>query len=126
MTNKRRTKKKTKGKKRATRSSESSFSSDDSEDERMIKRSIARVQIETLARTRLVEARPKKEEEKYGDDGRVDYKAMKNKFMKTTKVKGINYVDVLSEMPEWFRGAPRRMVDAFQGAEDAKKVVEDA
>jgi hypothetical protein len=42
------------------------------------------------------------------------------------KVKGINYVDVLNEMPHWFKGAPKRMVDAFQGAGNPKRAVDDA
>ena len=106
--------------------SSSESSSDESDDGRSIKKSMRQIQMEQLTRSRMIEARPKTEEQKYGDDGKVDYKALKNRFMSTTKVKGVNYVDVLNEMPHWFKGAPKRMVEAFQGAENPKEAVNEA
>ena len=136
IVNKRKAKKNKKGKKRpasslgesssSSSSSSTESSSDESEDDKSIKKSIRQIQMEQLTRARMAEARPKEEMHKYGDDGKVDYKALKNKFMSMINVKGINYVDVLNEMPYWFRGAPGRMVEAFQGADNPKKAVEEA
>ena len=75
------------------------------------------IRVESLARERLRDAAPKTEEEKYGDKGDVDYHALKNRFQALTKVKGINFFDVLNEMPKWFRGPPKMLVEAFQGSE---------
>ena len=79
-----------------------------------------------MARDRLRDAAPGSEAEKYGDGGKVDYHALKNRFQSLSKVHGMNYFDVLSEMPKWFKGAPRRLVEAFQGAENPRKAVKAA
>ena len=42
---------------------------------------LAEIQLESLARARLVEAAPKMENEKYGENSRVDYHALKNRFI---------------------------------------------
>merc|ERR1712228_647921 len=41
-------------------------------------------------------------------------------------VNGINFFDVLCEMPKWFCGPPRTLVEAFQGAKRPKKAVKAA
>ena len=62
-------------------------------------------------------------EEKYGDKGVVDYHALKNRFQSLANVEGINYFDILAEMPKWFKGAPKTLVEAFQGAPRPRKAV---
>ena len=84
------------------------------------------IRVESLARERLKDAAPKRDEDRYGDNGTVDYHATKNKFQSLSKVSGINFFDVLSEMPKWFRGPPKMLVEAFQGSGSPKKAVKAA
>ena len=72
--------------------------------------------MEALARERLHESRPKTEAEKYGDDKKVNYRMFKAKFQSLTNVKGINHLNVLNELPNWLRGAPKRLTEAFNGS----------
>ena len=81
--------------------------------------------MEALARERLHESRPKKEDEKYGDDEKVNYRMFKAKFQSLANVRGINHLDVLNELPNWLRGAPKRLTEAFCGAEDPKETIQD-
>ena len=71
------------------------------------------------------EARPKMEAEKYGDDEKVNYRMFKVKFQSLANVQGINHLDVLNELPNWLRGAPKKLTEAFNGAEDPKEAVQD-
>ena len=108
----------------------SSSDSSDSEEGRSSKKgkkgsSLRRVRMEALARERLHEARPKTEAEKYGDDETVNYQMFKVKFQSLASVKRINYLNVLNELPNWLRGAPKRLTEAFNGAEDPKAAVQD-
>ena len=83
------------------------------------------VKMEQLARSRMVEARPKNEEEKFGDNGTVTYQSFKNRFNAVAKVEGINPLDVLNEISNWLTGTPKRMADAFKGADDPKQAIKD-
>ena len=101
--------------------SSSSSNSSDSEEERSPKKgrkkgSLRRVRMEALARERLHESQPKIEAEKYGDDEKVNYRMFKAKFQSFANVKCINYLVVLNELPNWLRGAPKRLTEAFNGA----------
>ena len=40
-------------------------------------------------------------------------------------MEGINHLDVLNQIGNWLTGTPKRMADAFKGAEDPKKAVKD-
>ena len=71
----------------------------------------------------MVEARPKTEEEKYGDDGSTKYQAFKNKFRSVTNVKGINQLDVLNEISNWMKGTPKVLAEGFQGAKNPKSAM---
>ena len=89
------------------------------------KRTMKDLRMETLARERLIEARPRREEEKYGDDGKVNFQAFKNRFDAVAKDRGANPIDVLNELPNWLRGTPKYLVEAFMGAEDPEEAVEE-
>ena len=89
------------------------------------RRSMKELRMETLARERLMEARPKREEEKYGDDGKVNFQAFRNRFNAVAKDRGANPIDILNELPNWLRGTPKYLVEAFLGAEDPEKAVEE-
>ena len=65
------------------------------------------IKKEALARQRMVEARPKGEEEKYGDEANSNYQAFKSKFRSVTNVQGINQLDVLNEITNWLKGTPK-------------------
>ena len=106
-------------------SSSSDSESDSSEKERGKKRTMKEVKIEQLARSRMVEARPKCEDEKFGDNGLVTYQSFKNRFNAVAKVEGINPLDVLNEIGNWLTGTPKRMADAFKGADDPKQAIKD-
>ena len=116
----------------STSSSEDSSTETDSssEDEKRKRKRGSRVErnirVESLARERLRDAAPKTDEERYGDSGAVDYHALKNRLQALSSVKGINYFDVLTEMPRWFRGAPKTLVEAFQGSTKPRKAVRKA
>ena len=79
---------------------------------------------ETLARQRMIDARPKSEEEKYGDDGRITYMAFKRKFKAITNVRGINHLDILNEIFYWLRGSPKTMAEPFKEIEDPEEAME--
>ena len=66
-------------------------------------KSLRDIQLETLARSRMIEARPKREEEKFGDDGRINYQAFKNRFRSVTRVEGMNPLDALAEILYWLK-----------------------
>ena len=68
----------------------------------------------------MIDARPKTEEEKYGDDGKMTYMAFRRKFRAVTNVKGINDLDILTEISFWLRGTPKAMVQPFKEIEDAE------
>ena len=114
---------------RASTSSEESSpdeSESESSDEEIAKgKTMREVKMEQLARSRMVEARPKSEEEKFGDNGNVTYQSFKNRFNAVTKVEGINPLDVLNEISNWLTGTPKRMADAFKGGEDPKQAMKD-
>ena len=77
------------------------------------RRTMKELRMEALARERLIEARPRREEEKYGDDGRVNFQAFRNRFDAVAKDRGANPIDVLNELPNWLRGTPKYLVEAF-------------
>ena len=89
------------------------------------KNSLKRVKLEQLARSRMIEARPKNESEKFGDDGDISYQTFKNRFMAVTKVEGINALDVLNKITNWLKGTPMRMAQAYKGAEDPKEAMKE-
>merc|ERR1712212_1131932 len=78
------------------------------------------IQQESLARQRMIDARPKSEDEKYGDDGKMSYMAFRRKFKAVTSVKGINDLDILTEISFWLRGTPKAMVQPFKEIKDAE------
>ena len=49
----------------------------------------------------------------------------KAKFQSLANVRGINHLDVLNKLPNWLRGAPKRLTEAFNGAEDPRAAVQD-
>ena len=49
----------------------------------------------------------------------------KAEFQSLANVKGINYLNVLNELPNWLRGAPKILTEAFNGAENPKAAVQD-
>ena len=128
-------KKKKKSKKRRARERAASSSSEDSsqtetdsassDEEELGRKTMKEVKLEQLARSRMVEARPKGEDEKFGDNGLVTYQSFKNRFNAVAKVEGINPLDVLNEISNWLTGTPKRMADAFKGAEDPKQAIKD-
>ena len=130
-----RTKKGKKSKKRRARERAASSSSEestesepehDSSDEEVEKQKLMKqVKLEQLARSRMVEARPKNDEERFGDNGLVTYQSFKNRFNAVAKVEGINPLDVLNEIGNWLTGTPKRMADAFKGAKNPKQAVRD-
>ena len=79
---------------------------------------------EMLARQRMIDARPKTEEEKYGDDEKMSYMTFKRRFNAITNVQGINYLDILNEIPHWLRGSPKTMAEPFREIEDPKEAME--
>ena len=113
----------------ASSSSEEASSSEtetDSSDEDEKKgKTMKQVKMEQLARSRMVEARPKGEEEKFGDNGMVTYQSFKNRFNAVAKAEGINPLDVLNEIGNWLTGTPKRMADAYKGAEDPRQAMKD-
>ena len=106
-------------------SSTSETETDSSDEENEKKKTMKEVKMEQLARSRMVEARPKSEEEKFGDNGSVTYQSFKNRFNAVAKVEGINPLDVLNEISNWLTGTPKRMADAFKGADDPKQAIKD-
>ena len=88
-------------------------------------KSLRDIQLETLARSMMIEARPKREEEKFGDDGRINYQAFKNRFKSVTRVEGMNSLDALAEILYWLKGGPKRIAEAYMGAADPKKALAD-
>ena len=105
--------------------SQSESESDSSDEEQRNQKTMKEVKMEQLARSRMVEARPKNEDEKFGDNGSVTYQSFKNRFNAVAKVEGINPLDVLNEIGNWLTGTPKRMADAFKGAEDPKQAIKD-
>lgn len=81
------------------------------------------IQLESLVRSRMIEMRPKTEEGKFGDDGKINYHAFKNRFQSMTNVQGCNPFDALSEMTHWVKGNAIRMVESYQGAEDPQEAL---
>ena len=106
-------------------SSPSESESDSSDEENVRRKTMKEVKMEQLARSRMTEARPKSEEEKFGDNGTVTYQSFKNRFNAVAKVEGINPLDVLNEIGNWLTGTPKRMADAYKGAEDPKQAIKD-
>ena len=106
-------------------SSMSESETESSDEEISSKKTMKEVKLEQLARARLVEARPKSEEERFGDNGLVTYQSFKNRFNAVARVEGINSLDVLNEIGNWLTGTPKRMADAFKGAEDPKQAMKD-
>ena len=49
----------------------------------------------------------------------------KAKFQSLANVRGINHLDVLDKLLNWLRGAPKRLMKAFSGAEDPRAAVQD-
>ena len=76
------------------------------------------IQLESLVRMRMIEMRPKTDEEKFGDDGAINYYAFKNKFQSLARVEGMNPFDALSEIMHWLKQSARRVAEAYQGSED--------
>ena len=103
----------------------SSTGTDSSEDEKKGKKTLKQVKLEQLARSRMIEARPKNDSEKFGDDGDISYQTFKNRFNAVTKVEGINALDVLNEITNWLKGTPMRMAQAYKGAEDPKEAMKE-
>ena len=88
-------------------------------------KSAKEVHMETLARSRLIESRPKTEEEKFGDDGKINYFLFKKKFHTLTDVEGMNPIDVLSEVTFWLKAGPLKLAQAYQSAEDPEEALEE-
>ena len=59
------------------------------------------IQQETLARQRILDARPKSDDGRFGDDEKMSYMAFKRKFKAATNVQGINKLDVMNEIFHW-------------------------
>ena len=76
------------------------------------------IQLESLVRTRMIEMRPKTEDEKFGDDGSINYYAFKNKFQSLSSVEGMNPFDALAEIMHWLKESARRVAEAYQGSDD--------
>ena len=81
------------------------------------------IQQETLARQRILDARPKNDEERFGDDAKMSYMAFKRKFRSATNVKGINQLDVLNEIFFWLRGTPKTVAEPFKEIEDPEEAL---
>merc|ERR1712212_679586 len=69
---------------------------------------------ESLLRTRMIDARPKRDEDKFADDGRIPYQVFRNKFRAVSDEEGINPTDVLSEIKNWLRGDPASIAEGYQ------------
>ena len=110
-------------------SSESSTSSSSEEDGKKGKRkvrakkSLRQFRHETMIRERMVEARPKREEEKFGGDKKVNYLNFKQRFQAVSDIGGANPLDVLNELVHWLRDGPRKLADAHMGAKEPKKAL---
>ena len=83
------------------------------------------IQLESLVRSRMIEMRPKTEEEKFADDGKINYFAFKNKFQSMSNIDGCNPFDALSEILHWVRGNARRVAEAYQGSDDPVTALKD-
>ena len=55
----------------------------------------------------------------------MNFQAFKNRFNAVAKDRGANPIDVLNELPNWLRGTPKYLVEAFLGAEDPEEAVEE-
>ena len=83
------------------------------------------IQLESLVRSRMIEMRPRNENEKFGDDGKINYFAFKNKFQSLTNVEGCNPFDALSEITYWVKGNAVRIAEAYQGSDDPVQALKD-
>ena len=104
-------------------SDESSSDGDPDESVEEKAKSSAEIKKESLARQRMLEGRPKNEEEKYGDESNSNYQAFKSKFRAVTNVQGINQLDVLNEITNWLKGTPKILAESFQGAKNPKSAM---
>ena len=108
----------------------SSESSSSSEDEGKkggkkvrARKSLRQFRHETLIRQRMVEARPKREEDKFGGDKKVNYLNFKQRFQAVTEIGGANPLDVLNELVHWLRDGPRKLADAHMGSKRPRKAL---
>ena len=81
------------------------------------------LQLESLARERMIQARPTKDSEKFDGVNGINYNNFKQKFFAVSDVDGINYLDVLNELPFWLSGTPKTIADAEIGADNPKEAV---
>ena len=81
------------------------------------------LQLESLARERMIQARPTKDSEKFDGVNGINFNNFKQKFFAVSDVDGINYLDVLNELPFWLSGTPKTIADAEIGADNPKEAV---
>ena len=78
-----------------------------------------------MIRQRMMEARPKSSEEKFGGDEKINYHNFKMRFNAVTNVDGANQLDVLNELTHWLKGAPLKLANAHIGAKDPKRAIKE-
>merc|ERR1712002_1399177 len=78
-----------------------------------------------MIRQRMVEARPKTNEDKFGGDDKINYQNFKMRFEAVTNVDGANPLDILNELTHWLKGAPLKLANAHIGSKDPKKAIRE-
>ena len=78
-----------------------------------------------MIRQRMVEARPKLMDDKFGGDDTVNYQNFKMRFQSVTEVGGANPLDVINELTHWLRGAPLKLANAHIGSKDPRKAIRE-
>ena len=71
--------------------------------------------LEMIVRDSMKNARPKTEDEKYGDDGQISYHLFKNNFKSAVKEDLISASDVINEAVNWTKGRPKKIVKTCLG-----------
>ena len=73
-------------------------------------RGLEKLQMEMIVRDSMKNARPKSEDEKYGDDGKMSYHLFKNNFKSAVKEDVISASDIINEAVNWTKGRPKKIV----------------
>ena len=66
-----------------------------------------------------------RDEDRFDGVNGINYNNFKQKFMAVSDVEGINYLDVLNELPLWLNGTPKTIAEAKIGADNPKQAVKE-